>query len=180
VSGTTENLQGPEELKFVWLPRPDVYLNTSDNQNAWTLSTEIKPSSTNADKTYCHTFYYGKTVDGTNVKKGLEKQTYWDTAVKAPENYSKPDNFYVSKVTDQTDFSDFYIPTLGQSAEVANNAPDTSAQISFTKDKPEDNRSTTGYYVYKYTLNLWIEGEDDEARRSMNTGVFSLELDFGT
>lgn len=180
VSGTTETLQGNEELKFVWLPRPDVYLDTSDNQNDWRLYTGIKPTDTNADKTYCHSFYYGKTVEGTDVKKGLEKQTYWDTAVKAPESYTKPANFYVSKVTEQTDFSNFYIPTLGQSAEIANNAPDSSAQITFTKDKQDDDRSTTGYYVYKYTMNIWIEGEDAEARRSMNNGVFSLELDFGT
>ena len=171
---------GTKSLRFLWLPRPDIYLNTSNDQNEWTLSTGIKPNSTNADKTYCHSFYYGKTIEETNVKKGLEKRTYWDTAVKAPEGYTKPDYFYVSKVTNSTDFSNNYYPTLGQSAEVANDAPDSSAQIEFIKDDPNDNRSIDGYYVYKYTMNIWIEGEDAEARRSMNNGVFSLELDFGT
>ena len=76
-----------------------------------------------------------------------------------------------------------HYPTLGQSVKITGEPSQanllTSKAIQFTPEEG-DNRETTGYYVYKYTLNLWIEGEDAEARRSMNNGIFSLELDFGT
>ena len=173
-----EETVGTNTLKFLWLPRPDVHLNTSDNSDDWTLTTGITNSHELADETYCHSFYVGKTVEGTSVKKGLTHNIYYDDAAYTPSDttgMTSPDYFYVSNGTTNLS-TNISCPSLGRSAEVANNAPDTSAQIQFT----QGNNNITGYYVYKYTLNIWIEGEDAEARRSMNNGVFSLELDFGT
>ena len=183
----TETISGNQNLDFLWLPRPDVHLNTTSTQNGWTLTTGVHPTDNpNNDSTYMHSFFFGKTVSNT-VKKGLEARKYWD-----PVNYtqetSKPSGvtdstvFRVSKTLNDNDLgAKGHYPTLGKSAEIANDAPESSKGIKFTAGtEPGDNRETTGYYVYKYTLNIWIEGEDAEARRSMNNGVFSLELDFGT
>lgn len=169
------------ELKFLWLPRPDLYLQTDDDSNKWKLYTGIKPTDELAQYTYCHSFYQGETVTG-GVKKGLTAYTFCDEAVKSVDNATSPDVFKVSKTNNDTSLgATGHYPTLGQSAAIANDALESSKTITFTAGTQEgDSRTVDGYYVYKYTLNIWIEGEDAEARRSMNNGVFSLELDFGT
>lgn len=180
-------------LKFVWLPRPDIFLQTDDNSNNWKLYTGIKPSDNSAqngktaaqmdaiaEKTYCHSFYTGNVITG-NVKKGLTAGAYCDPAVKSIAGATNNSGiFKVSNINDDTELDGKgKYPTLGQSAKVASDA--TSKDIQFTAGTEQgDNREKTGYYVYKFTLNLWAEGEDAEARRSMSSGAFSLELDFGT
>lgn len=182
------------QLRFLWLPRPDIYLKTDNNSNNWRLYTGIKPSGNSdqgdltgtqldeiAKSTYTHSFYEGQTVTG-GVKKGLEKKNYSDAQVYlVPETDTTANVFHVTKIssTDSQVGTTGYTPTFGQSANVASGAPETSKNIQFTA-APNDNRETSGYYVYKFTLNIWIEGEDAEARRSMNNGEFNLELDFGT
>lgn len=175
------------DLRFLWLPRPDVHLNTDDNSNNWTLTTGIAPSNQLANETYCHSFYEGNIITG-DVKKGLTPHKYGDGAVKDIDGKDEnvPSYFKVSDTRNDTHLGETgHYPTLGQSVRVTGEPAqahlDTSSAIQFTAGTAQgDNRETTGYYVYKYTLNLWIEGEDAEARRSMNNGVFSLELDFGT
>ena len=192
------------DIRFLWLPRPDVYLQTDDNSNNWKLFTGIKPSysaqydtslteeqiaelNAIANKTYAHSFYEGNTISG-NVKKGLKAHKYSDSLVKSVSgsDATVPSYFKVSDTRNDSHLGETgHYPTLGQSARItglpAQANLDTSKAIRFTAGTGQnDNRDTTGYYVYKYTLNLWIEGEDAEARRSMNNGVFSLELDFGT
>lgn len=188
------------ELRFLWLPRPDVYLQTDDNSNNWKLFTGIKPTGNSAQNdlnatqvnnlandTYSHSFYEGNTISG-NVKKGLTPHKYADGTVKSVTGADStvPSYFKVSDTRNDSHLGETgHYPTLGQSVRVTGEPAqanlDTSKAIRFTAGTdPDDHRETTGYYVYKYTLNLWIEGEDAEARRSMNNGVFSLELDFGT
>ena len=174
-SPVTETISGNQNLDFLWLPRPDVHLNTTSTQNEWTLTTGVHPTNNpNNDSTYMHSFFFGKTVNNTNVKKGLEARKYWDPinytkGTSAPSDVTDSTVFRVSKTLNDTDLGVIgHYPTLGQSAEIANDATEL---IQF---------DGTGYYVYKYTLNIWIEGEDAEARRSMNKGVFNLELDFGS
>lgn len=165
-------------LRFLWLPRPDIHLNTADNSNNWTLTTEINTSNQLAAETYCHSFYEGKIVEGTSVKKGLTAKTYYDDQVYTPSDTtgkSTPDYFFVSNGVKKYS-NDVSLPSLGRSAAIAGDALESSKNIEFT----DGDEKINGYYVYKYTLNIWIEGEDAEARRSMNNGVFSLELDFGT
>ena len=196
------NWNTKSDLRFLWLPRPDVYLSTDDNSNNWRLYTGIKPSYSQAadptltmdqiaelnaiaDKTYAHSFYEGNTITG-GVKKGLTAHKYSDAQVKqvSGSDPNVPSYFKVSDTTDNTYLgTNGYYPTLGQTQNITGSPAqanlNTSKAIQFTAVQG-DNRETTGYYVYKYTLNIWIEGEDAEARRSMNNGVFSLELDFGT
>ena len=175
------------DLRFLWLPRPDIYLETDDNSNNWTLHTGITPSNQLANKTYAHSFYEGNVLTG-GVKKTMTPHVYADSTVKtvtgADENV--PSYFKVSDTRNDTHLGETgHYPTFGQSVKITGEPSEgylnTSKQITFTPGTGEgDIRETTGYYVYKYTLNIWIEGEDAEARRSMNNGVFSLELDFGT
>ncbi len=191
-------------LRFLWLPRPDVYLNTDDNSNDWKLFTGIKPTGNAtqngltgaqvdalANQSYCHSFYEGEyaknsqgqyvtDIQGNKIPKNLTPHKYADGAVKEIADADAPSCFKVSSAN--LGYAN-KIPSLGQSVKITGEPSQanllTSKAIQFTP-KQGDNRETTGYYVYKYTLNLWIEGEDAEARRSMNNGVFSLELDFGT
>lgn len=190
------------DLRFLWLPRPDVYLETDNDSNNWKLFTGIKPSynaqtdssltaeqiaelNNIAAQTYCHSFYEGNTVTG-DVKKTMTPHKYNDTVVKAVDGAETNSVFKVSDTRNDAQLgATGHTPTLGQSARITGEPEqanlDQSKQIQFTAGTEQgDNRDTTGYYVYKYTLNIWIEGEDAEARRSMNNGVFSLELDFGT
>lgn len=196
------------DLRFLWLPRPDIYLKTDDNSNNWRLFTGIKPTGNVAqdgltadqvnelaNQTYCHSFYEGEYVknsqgqfvldsNGQKIPKNLTEHKYDDGAVKeiTEADESVPSCFKVSSANIGVVNK---IPSLGQSAKITGEPDEanlkSSKKIKFTAGtEPGDNRETTGYYVYKYTLNIWIEGEDAEARRSMNNGVFSLELDFGT
>lgn len=181
-SGTvTETLSGSPALKFLWLPRPDVYLNTDNNQNNWQLTTGVTKSNELAAQTYVHSFYHGETISG-DVKKGLTRGAYSDENVKSFNGTTHPAYFAVSKAADETKLGTLgYYPTLGQTKALVSDAPEASKSIQFTAGtEAGDNRETIGYYVYKLTLNVWIEGEDAEARRSMNKGLFNLELDFGS
>lgn len=197
-------------LRFLWLPRPDVYLNTDDNSNDWKLFTGIKPTGNDtqngltgaqvdalANQSYCHSFYEGEyaknsqgqyvtDIQGNKIPKNLTPHKYGDGAVKTITGVDAnvPSYFKVSDTRNDSHLGETgHYPTLGQSVKITGEPSQanllTSKAIQFTPEEG-DNRETTGYYVYKYTLNLWIEGEDAEARRSMNNGVFSLELDFGT
>ncbi len=165
------------QKKVTWLPRPDLFLNTTNDENNWTLSTGVRTNDTNAPKTYYHTFY-SPDENGRSYKKGVEKHVYYDPNVK---DYAGGDSAY------STDSGKFKVskyfggsyPKLGQSAQIADDATTTS--IIFKEGTGEKaSRPITGYYVYKYSLNLWIEGEDEEARRSMSDGLFSLYLEFGS
>lgn len=167
-------------LKLLWLPRPDIYLQTNNNQDQWTLATGIKPSDPLANKSYVHSFYLGNVIGEGNaaVKKGLTYTQYCDTNVKTIANTADHNGvFKVSKISEDDAAlgeTPGYYPTFGQQQEIARGT--TPSQITF--EQSATNPTTTGYYVYKFTLNLWIEGEDAEARRSMNKGIFNLMLGF--
>lgn len=188
----TSSWNSASELKFLWLPRPDLYLKTDENPNNWRLYTGIKPTgnttaelNTYAEETYCHKFYFGETIPDTSVKKGLTESRYYDSNVKSYTNqegsslYSNPSYFKVSKTNDDSELgTKGHTPTLGDNLTIGNFDQATS-NIEFTRGTIDSDKETTGYYVYKFTLNIWIEGEDAEARRSMNEGMFNMELFFG-
>ena len=169
------------DTKLLWLPRPDVLLQTDNNSDNWRLQTFIAPTGTNSEKTYLHSFYEGTVVTG-GVKKGLTLHKFSDSAVKELAETETPSYFKISKVNTQDAKwnQKGYYPTLGQAANIANDGRESSKNITFNLKYGETSEKASGYYVYKYTLNIWIEGEDAEARRSMNTGIFKLELGFGT
>lgn len=180
--------EGTSSLRFLWLPRPDIYLETDDNSNNWKLFTGIKPTGNSAqnnlaaeqvdalaNKTYAHSFYEGNVITG-GVKKTMTPHTYADSDVKTIDGADTSKLYF--KVSSANLGVANKIPSLGQSARLATDGLDSSKSIKFTTG--DQNVTVDGYYVYKFTLNIWIEGEDAEARRSMNNGVFKLELDFGS
>jgi hypothetical protein len=159
-------------------------LNTgsgTDRYSSWRLITAIQP--TNEDymlKTYRHTFYKRANSD---TEKGVEKTVYYDQYIY--NNLSNNDSlkseykndagavtkpyFHVSKVTNNNVSSSTAgkYPTLGRDCAVTSN--NGQSKMSFGSDS---------YYVYKMTVNIWIEGADAEARRSMGNGEFKLFLEF--
>ena len=162
-------------LKFLWLPRPDICLytgtNTNDSTDYWRVDTDLTPNDTAyVNKTFRHSFYM---YNDANVGRGVSKHTYYDNAIadsisnaQSKASYKEspaetPSVFHVSKG------SGTYCTTLGQDCSMDFTSGD---QVHF---------SDGDYYVIKFTLNIWIEGEDAEARRAMGSGKFALNLDFG-
>ena len=202
---TANYASGVEDtLRFLWLPRPDVFLKTDNNADNWRLQTGLQPNDGTAysKKSYAHTFYEGKYVN-TTIKKGLTKKLYYDRYNNNVYDYStdsdnlftdcvksSPNIFKVTKITPSniggTAQNPGQYPKLDQSQPIAgdsnvpNNIPFTNNPQYSSRPNYDATRLTSGYYVYKYTLNLWIEGEDAEARRSMKDGMFSLLLELGT
>lgn len=158
--------------RFVWLPRPDLMLNTAASKTSWTLSTGVISSSTNAPKTYRHSFYTPRDI---NVPKNVVKHTWYDSDLVNSLTGSAKTNmqdgatantvFHVSKGSSATE----NVPELGADASIANEA-NSSNKVTFGQEE---------YYVYKMTLNIWIEGEDKEARRALVNGMFNINLEFG-
>lgn len=165
------------EKKLTWLPRPDLYLNTTSESANWTLTTGIRANDALADETFYHSFY-SPVETSRSYKKGVEKHVYYDADAKNytgnDSAYSAPNTFKVSN-----DFSGDY-PKLGHQAQIANDGESTAIEFNQATIQAKAERPTTGYYVYKYSLNIWIEGEDKEARRAMSNGLFSLYLEFGS
>ena len=158
--------------RFMWLPRPDLLLNTNNDKTAWSLSQNVAANSgNNANISYRHSFY-GPAND--NVQKGVQRGLWYDKDVadsltgtnktNMMEGASAPTYFHVSKNTP----SGQSFPILGQDAVIAS---DGATTVAF---------GSKSYYVYKLNLNIWIEGEDKEARRAMTSGQFFLHLDFGS
>lgn len=175
----TDSYQGGEwdsvsDCRFLWLPRPDLFLNTFDNMKDWNLTTGVKVGEKN-NVTYKHSFYRAITVDGvTNRGKQVQKVVYNDSAVtEAADGDESPEYFHVTKIDNKTNThvksdAQYDTPIFGQNVQIED---DSETLVEF-KDGEE-------YYLYKFKLNLWIEGEDAEARRAMSDGEFKLNLVFG-
>ena len=152
--------------RFVWIPRPDLKLNTAKDKGNWSLSTQQSP---NAD-TYRHTFYtpHDSTLANT---KNVDKYIWYDNRFRSTsgmdaDSATNQPYFHVSEIPNGGG-----IPTLGVNADIAG---DGTTPVTFTIGQ-----DSKDYYVYKFTLNVWIEGEDLEARRVMNAGEFVMNLEFG-
>ena len=147
--------------QLLWVPRPDVHLNVNPNDgdiSNWELDTSVSASQYNGE-TYRHE-YYRTTYDSNNSAVGVEKVTN-DISAVISSNFSGA------------------VPTLGQPVNISNfstysTAPET-IDVTVDKEAPDVKAQ---YYVTKYTLRVWIEGTDSEARRAMDGGTFSLKLFF--
>lgn len=162
-NGTTVN----DSCKFLWVPRPDLYLNVHqdpDNTTDWTLTPNVSDESggTNYDKsafTYKHDYYEIK--DENNPESGVHLVEDYEDA-------------FISDFSQQFSVhQNCSVPTLGVTCGLTEDFKDTN-DIDYEPQKQEDD-----YYYYRFNLNVWIEGTDSEARRAMDTGKFSLFLEFG-
>ncbi len=212
---TTTTLSEASDLKFLWLPRPDIFLETADSYTNWKLHNGVNPASTNtlsgsslshrdaALKSYRHSFYAPDPSNTSGVKKGLVKKTYADADMQRYYNLTNadmnayrsgaetPSFFHVSKVdTSQLSTAPVYCPTLGENKLLTQDGDENykvtmlnkfgmqkviSDSTPWESMEPSDK---TDYYIYKCTLNIWIEGDDAEARRAMKNGKFQLRLEF--
>lgn len=81
-----------------------------------------------------------------------------------------PDNDSKTKVSTAA-------PTLGTSVDISDFGSFEQQKVTLVKNKNQY-QQTDEYYLYKYTLRVWIEGSDSEARRAMDGGQFNLTLKF--
>lgn len=174
--GTEQDNTSSRVRTLLWLPRPDIHVNTTSDESTWSL-TYVKPNDQLAPSTYRHTFYEGNYVSGT-VPRGLTEHTYNDSGVFSSSAFSEgsgvsePNYFKVTSIP-TSEYNDIgtagYTPKFGQTVTIASGAdPLTPSTTGYSKN----------WHIYRMRLNVWIEGCDAEARRAMNGGKFKLFLEF--
>lgn len=154
-----------DSRQFLWIPRSDYQLHASTES---TKNWELNPVTTNISslspsyypETYKH-FYYSAIPQSQDTDAGVVKETMLegdDLSI----SYGNSQEFTANGNT-------VSIPTLRYNKNIT----------TFTNAAQSIALDGNNYYIYKYTLNLWIEGSDSEARRAMNGGKFRLHLEFG-
>ncbi len=170
--GTKDYKPVDRDLKFFWVPRPDLYLNTPTD-NTWELMTNVAKDTPLADDvvkgdTYTH-HYWAIRESGkkdSNSGKGVDPLSY-------PVE-SKPEGWFW--VSDYPNGDESKTPTLGTNRQIGNGKiyDDSGSPVDMTKVT----MNGTEYYVYKFVMNVWVEGTDAEARRALNNGEFKLDIKF--
>lgn len=156
--GTTNALHDRSSpvKQLLWVPRPDVQLNIPDTHgdiSGWSISQRQQSSWASNTNTYYQNLndHLGvELVNDNNAKTKISSGVY----------NGRPclgSNVNISDFSSQTDFERH---TVQLPVEAGNN------------------ENTADYYVTKYTMKIWIEGSDFEARRAMDGGEFSLKLYF--
>ena len=156
--GTTNALQDRSSpvKQLLWVPRPDVQLNIPDTQgdiSTWSLSQRQQSAWASDTNTY-----YQNRNDHSGVE--LVNDSNATTKISSGGYNGSPclgSNVNISDFSSQTGFER---QTVQLPVEAGNN----------------DNKAD--YYVTKYTMKIWIEGSDFEARRAMDGGEFVLKLYF--
>ena len=177
-TSTAGYVPGESDLKFFWVPRPDLYFNTPSD-SSWELMTGVTKDTvlgsevTGKDITYKHNFWVASTES--------EKEANSGTGV-APLSYpienKTEDWFWVSDFPgdDKTK-----TPTLGANRQIGNGKLfiiDNDTKEGKYVDMTKVTMNGTEYYVYKFVMNIWVEGTDAEARRALNNGEFKLDIKF--
>ncbi|MBQ5398993.1 MAG: hypothetical protein IIU14_06130 [Ruminococcus sp.] len=172
-------------LGLLWLPRPDMFLQTETTSAAWRLKTGSAFVSGNyaTEKKTNHHIFYAADPDTIQVDattgiekggKGVEKKEY------VQGGNTTPDCFIATELNNAriSQNNANYTPTL-QSEKTISAYSDNL--VTFTEADPQDSNQTITkqMYLYKYRLNIWIEGCDAEARRAMDQGEFQLYMVFG-
>ncbi len=159
-SGITDETTGAKSCNFLWIPRPDLYLDGINELTLYdgVLKDYIIPDITfEKGSTYEHNYYYPSDESEANAisGNGMTEKTY--------------EGAVASVVEEQVSYAG-YTPLLGENYQVSD-ATMVASDVTIGEET---------YYIYKYTLNIWIEGTDAEARRALNGGVFNLCLKFNT
>lgn len=68
-------------------------------------------------------------------------------------------------------------PMMGSPAVISDFGDYEHTKVELVKNR-NLYQETDEYYLFKYTLRIWIEGTDSEARRAMDGGEFQLTLNF--
>ena len=81
-----------------------------------------------------------------------------------------PDNDSKTKISSAA-------PSLGQNVDVSDYGNFERELVDLVVNENQY-QVTEKYYLTKYTVRVWIEGSDSEARRAMDGGQFNLSLTF--
>lgn len=137
--GETTDLKN--EARLLWLPRPDIHLNSDGEKGSWTLSTNVQPGG-----------IYDRFLDNDRyLYSTCDTYTHHYYAFL----YDESSNTYVG-----TDLN--YGNTVTDPSRIA---------VCDVSEKVGD------YYYGKTQVNIWIEGCDAEARRTIAGGMFQVNFD---
>ena len=160
-SGTNSTWDKTADCKLVWLPRPDVCLVPNEGSlSGWHLYTGIT-ANTDAN-TFVHNYY---ALNNQNI---LQKKSMTSGSENNDYPFAVSSDFTSGDTMNNDAGGNYKVPKLGSNQLIGG---DQHAEMVTINSKQ--------YYVYKYTLNIWIEGTDAEARRAMDNGTFDLNLVFG-
>lgn len=149
------------EKQLLWYPRPDVYLKiteTTGDISTWELHTGESLTSAESAITHKNSYYRRNGTGVQFVENDTDSKTKLSTGT------------YQGKVS------------LGQSVSITS-FEDSGSQdremVSLVTDKSNITAATgyADYYVTKFTVRVWIEGTDTEARRAMDGGAFDLIIE---
>ncbi|MGN1137989.1 MAG: hypothetical protein ACI4RM_00950 [Ruminococcus sp.] len=155
------------DLKLTWIPRPDLLLNTPTDA-PWTLTENVlykepqneEQNLITLNPTYVHSYY---AIKGNETQK---ETSYYDTGSGTGVVLNTNTNAVSSVVTEGV------TPTLGQDVQIGDGKLTSEIPLTTTTMNGKE------YYLYKFVMNIWVEGEDAEARRALNNGEFDLDLKF--
>lgn len=155
VSYTNVTNKSDPAKQILWYPRPDVRLQipeTAGDITNWSLLTGL---STNSQGTFVNSYYKDNGNGLTLISNDTDSKTYVSPGVSSG----------IPKLGENRTISDF--SSVNYDRE----------RVELTVDK-NHYQTKEQYYLAKYTLRVWIEGTDSEARRAMDGGKFSLKLRF--
>lgn len=145
------------ETRQLWIPRSDIYLQDTANDNDWTLHTSSDSNWNSADVTFLQTdeMNYGRTV---TYKDAAAEHRYYDESKITNATHSARFSTVDNVITDIKE-TDRYV--IIESAALSNEQPVYDGT----------------YYYGKCRINLWVEGCDAEARRAIDGGSFFFGFD---
>lgn len=153
------------DMKFLWIPRPDLYLHTPTD-STWELKTNIQKDTElptgGTKETYTHYYWQIRESDQVNEASGM-----------GVDEISLPGA--VASVYKGDDLT----PTLGVNTAIGDGQIYDDDASSYV-DMETTTMNGKDYYVYKFVMNIWIEGSDAEARRALNNGEFDIDISFCT
>lgn len=133
---------GTANRKLLWIPHPELYLNTVDNEGGGHSFVMINNLTTATENGSNEHSYYEVTAEGSQYVPRYADPTTMTEGVTASV---KSGNDYI----------------LGQNVQLA---------------KLSDTADSDGYYYNHVTCNMWIEGEDPEAKLALVGGEFTLDF----
>ena len=157
VTPATASSKLDSTTRQLWIPRSDIYLQDTENENNWTLHTSSDSNWANSNVTFYSSdeMNYGRTV---TYKAAAEEHRYYDESKINNATHSARFSTVDDAITDIEE-SDSYI--VIQTARLSND------QLVYDGT----------YYYGKCRINLWIEGCDAEARRAIDGGSFFFGFD---
>lgn len=175
---------GNRQKQLLWVPRPDLFLNVPDDGSitGWSLMRDITNTSS---ESYTNNYLLpSAAATGTTTYKSTADSTQTILAKNAGTGVSVVDSNDNNTVFSTGALETLGYSTLGSSVVVSNftgkigennyNDVLTPCQIRIS----EEDHGSGKYYIFRYTMRIWIEGTDAEARRAMDEGKFQLNLKF--